>query len=63
MVEGDRRKVIVQAYAALPHISNQTDQCVHFVKRVCRCRSISHFLDSAKDSNVERLERMLNVRV
>lgn len=61
MIEGERRRKIVEAYTSLPHMGAQTDHCVMFVKRTCKCRSISHFLDTAKESNVERLERMLNV--
>lgn len=61
MVEGERRAKIVRAYAALPHIGPKTDHCVNFVKNTCRCRSLSHFLDTAKETNIERLERMLNV--
>lgn len=61
MVEGERRKKIVDAYVALPHYGAKTEQCIQFVKTTCKCRSIFQFLDTAKDSNVERLERMLNV--
>lgn len=60
MVEGERRRQIVRAYTALPHVGVKTDHCVNFVKVVCKCRSLSHFLDTAKDSNIERLERMLH---
>lgn len=54
-----RRRSIVDAYAALPLEGSKADECVDFVKRVNRCRSISHFLDTAKASNIDRLERML----
>lgn len=60
MLGSDRRRRIVELYTALPHVGPKTDRCVTFVKAVCKCRSLSHFLDTAKDSNVERLERMLN---
>lgn len=59
MVEGERRKRIADAYVSLPHYGQKTEQCIAFVKGTCRCRNIYHFLDSAKDSHVERLERML----
>lgn len=59
MVEGERRKRIVTAYVDLPLHGARTEECLLFVRQTCRCRSISHFLDSAKESNVERLERML----
>jgi hypothetical protein len=60
MVEGERRRAIAKAYAELPHAGPQTETCINFVRRICRCRSISHFLDTAKGSNVAKLERMLN---
>lgn len=55
-----RRRKLVDAYAALPLEGAKADECIHFVKHVNRCRSISHFLDTAKASNISRLERMLN---
>lgn len=61
MVDGDRRKRIFEAYVSLNLNSPKTESCIAFVITTCRCRSISHFLDKAKESNVERLERMLNV--
>lgn len=59
MIDEDRRKAIVEKYITLPHMGPKTDRCVRFIKHTCRCRSLSHFLDTAKESNVERLERML----
>lgn len=59
MVEGERRKKIADAYVNLPHNGQRTEACVAFVRGACKCRSIYHFLDTAKDSTVERLERML----
>lgn len=61
MISGERRKRIVDAYASLDPKGPRTERCILFVKVTCKCRSISHFLDMAKESNVERLERMLNV--
>jgi hypothetical protein len=61
MIPSDRRKRIVDAYVNLDLNSPLTDRCITFVKVTCKCRSISHFLDTAKGSNVERLEGMLNV--
>lgn len=60
MVEGERREKIANAYVALPLNGIKTEQCIAFVRSTCRCRSIFHFLDTAKESNVERLERMLS---
>jgi hypothetical protein len=57
----NRRKRIVTAYAALIPNSNQAEQAITFVNKTCRCRSLSHFLDTTKDSNVERLERILGI--
>lgn len=58
-LDPQRRRSIVEAYANLPLEGSKADECINFVKRTCRCRSISHFLDSAKESNIIRLERML----
>lgn len=59
MVEGERRKKIKEAYVKLPHKGWRTEASITFVRGTCKCRSISHFLDTAKESNVERLERIL----
>lgn len=60
-IDADRRARIVRTYAALPSEGRKTEMCVRFVKNTCRCRSISHFLDTAKESNIQRLEGMLYV--
>ena len=59
-MEADRRKRIVDAYVALPHGGFKTSEAIQFVRK-CGARSISHFLDIAKPSNIVRLERILDV--
>lgn len=59
MVEGERRRKIADAYVNLPHHGQRTESCIAFVRGTCKCRNIYHFLDTAKESNVERLERIL----
>ena len=59
MVEGERRKKIAEAYVNLPHNGHKMEECIIFVRTTCKCRNIYHFLDTAKESNVARLERML----
>lgn len=61
MVEGERRRKIADAYVNLPHTGHKTEECIIFVRKVCKCNSIFHFLDTAKESNVERLERILGL--
>lgn len=61
MIEGERRRKIRDAYVNLPHAGLKTERCISFVRTTCQCRSIFHFLDTAKESNVARLERMLDV--
>lgn len=60
MVEGERRKKIADAYVNLPLNGQKTERCIAFVRGTCKCRSIFHFLDTTKESNVTKLERMLD---